>query len=97
MSVIAYVFLFVLFQSIVAQRMVYMMNDVVGLGLFLLIFCFSALFCGLVTLAYPVFLASKKKWKDAFSVIGWMAFWIAGVIGSVLLFFIALVSEFSSF
>jgi hypothetical protein len=55
-------------------------NDTLGGILFLSMFAFSALFCGTLVLAYPVWLFSQKNVRAAFTVLfstlGSMAFFL---------------------
>lgn len=59
-------------------------HPVAGVTLFLLAFVMSALICGLITLAYPVFLFSHGRREDAMRVVAWSVAWLMLVLLAIL-------------
>ena len=52
------------------------MNTYLAVVMFLLLFCVSALVCGLMVIYYPYQLFSDKKKKQAGEVVMWTAGWL---------------------
>ncbi len=77
-GLVLYVLLFSWFSTVVGPRVLapFMGPQLLGMALFLLAFCTSALICSTLVFGYPLMLVLHKQWKTGLQVFLWTVGWV---------------------